>query len=472
MRAGLARHRRTLLTAAATGAVLVATVQTAPARGQEPPSGTTTAAAPVGIANAFAAAEVFSLAPTAGSLAFAMSTGSALAETTGALAQSKAQAANLGLIGSSLSAEQCDGSDGAVKPEDLPQPTQVDNRGGDTSQTSTEAPLIPQFGFGYEEASATQQPSSRAVSTTGDIDLAPVLRVDGGRAVAESEVVDGVRQGASTVDLSLDLLEGAIRIDSMRWTARHQTGARDDIGGAFTIGALELLGVPVPGDELAPAIEAVNDLLAPSGMRMELPRVERLEEPVDLIRVTPLRLVIEDSEIGGSVVRPGLDASRDVRSQLFDALTAIDCSFASLLLVGEIGVGIASGTGALVIELGGVEARSSEVFAEDAFGGVLPLPDVVGEVIDQLAPGGGVPAGVPAVAGPPPPASTGSATIGNRTATPISGERSCESTHPFGWPGCSEGAAGVVGAVGLVATAGAAVLDFRRRRPVAGQATA
>ncbi len=306
------------------------------------------------------------------------------------------------------------------------------------------------------------QPASRAVSTTGDLDLAPLLSLAGGRSIAEAEVFDTTgREARSTVDISFDLA-GVLRITGMRWNAHHRTGDAPDAGGSFAMEALEVLGVPVPTESLAGAAQAVNDALASLGLRIELPQVLRLTEPVDLVRVTPLRIVIDDSPAGAAAVRPLLGLTRDIRSDLFEAIVGVYCPSGNTLLAGEIVLGVASGTGALSIDLGGVEAISEDLVVEDPFGvggtvvpapvtGVVPLP---GAAAGPISP--------PALGAPLAPVATG----GTSAPTPT-GDARCETSHPIGSPGCSRGAAGIVGLVGALATAGVGVLDLRRRRKVA-----
>jgi hypothetical protein len=444
------------------GAALVAALVVSPgADAQDAPA---PASAPVVDAGrATARANVVSVAPISGSLSFAISTGAAVAETQGGLAQSFAQSIDLGLIGTSLTAEGCDGSDPAVPAERLPQPTLADNRNGDASYETQELPLAGNgIGAGLELASATLQPASRAVSTTGDLDLAPLLSLAGGRSIAEAEVFDTTgREARSTVDISFDLA-GVLRITGMRWNAHHRTGDEPDAGGSFAMEALEVLGVPVPTESLAGAAQAVNDALASLGLRIELPQVLRLTEPVDLVRVTPLRIVIDDSPAGAAAVRPLLGLTRDIRSDLFEAIVGVYCPSGNTLLAGEIVLGVASGTGALSIDLGGVEAISEDLVVEDPFGvggtvvpapvtGVVPLP---GAAAGPISP--------PALGAPLAPVATG----GTSAPTPT-GDARCETSHPIGSPGCSRGAAGIVGLVGALATAGVGVLDLRRRRKVA-----
>jgi hypothetical protein len=444
--------RRTLLVGAVAAATFAATAGAGGAQeGRTVDAGT-----------AKAQGTVLEIAPAAGSLAFAITTGMAIAETSGGLGQSLAQTFDLGLIGSALTAESCDGDDGVVAPEQLPQATRVDNRSGDAALEETEASPIPgMFSIGTKTVAATVQPSATASIVAGDVALGPLLRLAGGRAGAEAEVFPGAgREARSWVEVDLDLA-GAIQLQGMRWDARHRTGGEDGADGSFTIDALDVLGVPLPVDDLRAAQDAINAALAPTGFRVELPRVERIETPVDLVRVTPLRLLVADSQLGAAGVRPALDLTRDVRAQLFDALTAAACQLASVLLIGEIGIGVASGTGSLVAEIGGVEARSATVVVEDPFGTVAP--PALGDIppVAEIAAPGAAPriADVDtdlAGAGVPP------AEVAVDAASPV--VEVCESEHPLRKTACSTGAAAAVGVIGGAATAATALADLRRRR--------
>jgi hypothetical protein len=186
------------------------------------------------------------------------------------------------------------------------------------------------------------------------------------------------------------------------------------------------------------------------GLRVEMPKVERITEPVDLIRVTPLRLLVADTP-ASAIVKPVFDLTREFRAQLFDALVAANCTIGSALLLGDVATGVATGTGALVLTLGGAEASSGDVVEENLFGDLTDaVPSASGAVGSISTPtgGGALPSGVarPAV---------------SMTRGPS--ERSCESTHPTG-TGCSVGTAAVAGVVGTAATVGLAALDLRRRR--------
>jgi hypothetical protein len=411
---------------------------------------------------AHANAKVIDVRPATGALALAIGIGQAVAETSGSLAQAKAQTFNLGLIGSTLTDEPCDGSDPPLQPEQLPQPTQLDNRSGPASAETAEAPLAgTRLGAGIERATADLVPSSRAVVLGVGIDLDPLIRIAGGEATAEAEVLRELgREARSTVTIDLSI-GGIVELNGLRWFARHRTGTDAGAEAGFEIGALRLLGLPLPASAIEPAAERINNALKSLGVRIEIPRVERITDPVDLVRVTPLRIFLDESPVGSAVVRPVLEATQSFRYQLNNALVELHCRVADVLLAGDIGLGIAAGTGSLAIDLGGAEARSTAIVYEDPFGSderplvVLPppLPDVL-PVLPQVT--------VPrATQGAPAPQA---APVAAPPVAPVVYRSHCESTHPEQPWSCSRGSAGLVGGLGIIATAGVALADLRRRR--------
>jgi hypothetical protein len=429
---------------------------------------------------ASARAGVLSLAPSAGALQLALGAGEVIAETTGGLSQASSKAADLGLIGSTLSADNCEGGEGVVDEETLPQPLVVDNRAGPTSADGAEAPgPIPGTSGGHKEVTATDTPSSSARVTFIDAQIPGVLGVAGGQAFAEAEVFPGAgREARSSVAVDVSLF-GVVELRGLHWSARHRTPG-DDAEGSFSIDALEILGVPVPVESVEQAATAINTVLLTLGLRIEMPEVVRVREgAVDFVRVTPLRVVLADSPVGELVVRPALDATREARSQLFDALVSVTCYAAGALLVGEIGLGVAAGSGSLIASIGGAEATTATVVIEDLFGQAPSLPPAEGETAAPVASGGTSTGtgGRPVISGGVPVA--GPLAVPTATASsPGSFDRICENIHPERKPACSEGAAAAVGLAGLAATAAVGFLDFRRRRrprlsaaPIAGAAS-
>jgi hypothetical protein len=202
-----------------------------------------------------------------------------------------------------------------------------------------------------------------------------------------------------------------------------------------------------------------------------MPRVERFKEPADLIRVTPLLITLRDSPAGKTALGPVLNASREQREELFVELSSAICEAAGALLVGDIGVSIASGTGFITYAIGGAEAISGEFISENPFGAAIAPP------LSSVVPASGVVASSPSVASAAPaaPPANGSGAAGTKPVAKVGPlEELCQSVHPFDWPDCSKGAMAPLGMLGLLATTGVAALDWnhQRRRLAAAKAAA
>jgi len=465
---GGARYRRTQVTAAASVGVLGLSVLLAPSGVAEEVPRSAPESGEIRNGTAKAVATVAKIAPGVGQLELGMTMGTAVTQLTNDLAQATAQTADLGLIGSSLTSEGCDGG-ATLTPDQLPQPTSVDNREGDASRTRDEAGAEGSpAALGRMHVEAVEDaPASRALASSTSLGSPDVLRIGGGDAEARTRVLPGEgREATASVTSSLSLA-GALRLDGMRWDARHRTGTDPLAEGTFELGRAELGGVPLPTEDLATAEAAINEALAQTGISISLPRVQRLVEPADLVRVTPMRIEIRDSPLGKTVLGPALDATRDQRVQLFDDLVALSCDSASALLVGDIAISVASGTGFLTVDLGGVQASSADLEIGNPFGVIEPFEP--GDVsIPGIGVGGASSApgiGAAPVPGISPPSTVAAApaprTVPARATGPV--EELCESLHP-NRSACSDGAAAAVGVVGLLATVGMAGADVARQR--------
>jgi hypothetical protein len=430
------------------------------ASGQD--AGPAATATPFSNGQAKATAVVARVAPGVGSLELALANGIAVSELKNSLAQAQAQSIDLGLIGTTLTAGGC--RNPTITPDQLPQPTRVDNRKGSVERSTDEVALADSaLGAGRELARATTQPLAGAVSTTA-ASFGPVLTLNGGRAEATTEVVDGAARQAHAIVEAGFSIAGVLDLRGLRWEALHRTGADPAAEASFDIGTARLLGLEIPLDSLHDLEGVVNETLAQLGLGISFPKVQRFTEPADLIRITPLRIVLKDSPVGKTLLSPVLDLTREQRSQMFDTLAASICDAAGLLLVGDIGVSIASGTGFLAIEVGGAEATSGELELGNPFGEAVapsssPGPPVLTPSSPSFAPSGPVAAPVapPTPAAPPAARPTPVADVG-----PL--EALCETIHPFASPSCSEGAMAPLGLLGLLATVGVAGLDWRHQR--------
>lgn len=421
----------------------------------------TTAAFANGMAKATGV--VVRIAPGVGSLELALGNGIAVAELKNSLTQAQAQAADLGLIGTTLTAEGC--SDAVLTPEQLPQSTRVDNRRGPASATTDFVPVAGDTLGGGRGAVSADATHANAVAMTAS-SVTPALVVDGGKAASTVEVVDGAaRQARSEVEANLTI-GGALELGGLHWEALHRTGANPTASATFDIGTAKLFGVPIPLESLEAAEAAINAVLTPSGISLRFPRVERFTEPADLVRVTPLLVLLKDSPAGKTALGPALNLTREQRFTLFNQLAGAICQAAGALLVGDIGLSILSGTGFMGIEIGGAEAISGELVLEDPFGPPIAPPS------------GGPPAAVPEVVLPPsvapptPPAAAPTPAAPQPTASIGPLEELCETIHPRRSPACSRGSVASLGLLGLVATATVAGLDWRHQRRRAASAAA
>jgi hypothetical protein len=407
---------------------------------------------------ALASAQVVRVAPGVGALSLAVATGVSLSQVTNSLAQASAQSIDTGLIGNSLTAEQCNGKPGPIEPSQLPAPTVVDNRKGNASATSDEIPLAGStLGGGRELAEATTTPSAHAQVADAASVLGPVVSISGGKSDASSRIVDhNAREAEANTTVDLDIA-GLIHLHNLHWRAFHRTGTKPAFDGTFVIGDGSLGGIPLPVDQLGSLQTTLNTALAESGITIELPRVEHLKSPNELIRITPLRIELKDSPAGKTVLGPGLNLTHTQREQLFDQIVGVYCPFASELLVGDITLDVLSGTGFLTIDIGGADATSSDAITGNPFGSDQPvanLPALPG--LPPTIPGLGLPSlGLPAA--PPAVALTGAGAIGKIKSV-------CESLNTNRKSSCSRGIAVPVGIAAVVLAAGVGYLDFRRRR--------
>jgi hypothetical protein len=448
-------YRRTALVAVSSAAVLLATLGVAPgAQSEEVPFNNGTAKA---------TAIVAQVAPGVGSLQLGITSGVAVAEIKNTVGQAQAKTLDLGLIGGTLTAEGCDGGAPIVAQSQLPQPLRVDSRGGNTSAALDYLPVAgTAFGGGRKEVSATTDPSARAAAKIVET-LTGLLDIQGGRAEATTRVNKGESREAKA-EVSVDLtIGGFLKLSALRWTAYHKTGrtkADRKTTADFDLGTASLLGVPIPIDSLAQLSKTVNQILAPSGVSITFPTVEQFTAPADLIRVSPLQILIKDSPLGAAALGPILNLTRAQREQLFDQIAASLCQAAGGLLVGDIALDIVSGTGFLAILLGGAEATTGDLVLESPFGPEGPLVDVPP-----------LPSNVPSVVPTVPPSVSGPGVV--QPAAKIGPlVDHCESAHPLRRTACSKGALMAVGLVGLVATAGVGALDWQHERRKRAKAAA
>lgn len=456
-------RRALTITGAAASLSLVGAAVLVPAAGA---SGTFVLGTATGIAQAFA------LAPRTGGFAYTVTGGSSIADYRGTLAQAESQSLNMGLIGTSLTAQQCDGSAPTVQPDQLPQPLIAESDKGNSSKSADQIG-ISQSGVlavgGHETVSVTTLPSSTASFDGNNLTIPGVVQATGMTTSAAAKLVPGKARTA-TADAAvgrLSLLGGVVVLDHLHWTADQRSGAGSYARGAFTAGDVIVNGKAQSGsaDALATVFAAVNAVLAPSGLHVSLPVTKKTANGIS---ISPLSIGIDDSTLGGTVVNPVLTASQPVQEQIQKILYGFSCKFGTAFTVEDIGLSAIDGTGGADLVFGGVSASSDGTTYANPFGSVS-LGSSSAALGSPSTPGGSsTVAGLPGGATPPNAAGVGAP---GGTAPQLAGNSrvsaSCATTSPANWPHCSNGSALVVGLLGLAAVLGIGGGDWlatRRRR--------
>lgn len=420
----------------------------------------------IGNGTARAAALIARVGPAVGNLQLAIRAGLAITQLTNSVAQATGQTLDLGLIGTALTAESCDGG-GLVTPNQLPQPTDIDNRGGAAhkAEDETGAPS-GSVSIGNKAVSAGIEPVRGAATTTATlIDIPGVLEISAGLATAVTEVLPGEgRQATATVGVSLKL--GGIELSGMEWRAFHRTGVDPAAEGSFTLA--DVAGIPLDIDlgQLSAVEDLLNTVGAPLGVSIEFPRVERVFEPTDIIRVTPLRVSLRDSPLGLALIAPIKTAAQPSIDKTFDAVTSAICQAGAVPLVADIAASVVAGSGSLILEVGGVEASSSPFASDTPFGEIPPMVEPP-TIVPSPSPG-------PTAANAQPPtnrSATTTATSQEIAAPPTVASSSsgpleafCASVHPNG-SSCSQGAALALGLLGVLVTLSLAGYEIRKQWP-------
>ncbi|HET6910537.1 MAG TPA: hypothetical protein VFH54_14460 [Mycobacteriales bacterium] len=417
-------------------------------------------------------AQSLQIAPRTGGFAYTISVGNAIADFRGTLAQAESQVLDLGLIGTALTAQSCSGGNPLIQSSQLPQPLIAESSDGDHTESHDEAGSS-QSGVlaaaGHEQVTVTKTPSSAASFDGGTIGFNGLLTASGMSTASTSKLIPGQARLA-TADASigqLSFLGGIVVLKNMHWSASLRTGTKPSMSGTFTIGDAVIAGheQAVGPASAGSVLNAVNALIAASGLHLTPPTIKK--NTTGGLTISPLTLGIDNSQLGATVVNPLNNATQPEQQQLVQILLGINCQFATPLLLEDIAVGAADGTGSADLLFGGVSVSSNAVAYSNPFGSAQlgtssgqPLGGVSSPA--TAAGSGGVGSSLPA-------GGTVGAAPGNtpQLAGQAQVTQSCATTSPAHWPACSNGAALAAGLLGLVAVVGVGGADFfvmRRRR--------
>jgi hypothetical protein len=372
---------------------------TNPAGSQAPPPGA------FSNGQASASSQAIKVNPTIASLSLGITLGISLAGYQNEVAKAESRGLDLGIIGTILAAEGCDGGDPTWPAEDQPQPLAVDSReeGAAQGKSGPEKIQGSDFPAFTKTVRASADPLAEASTLTAPIGQPGAVSVAGGRSDAITRTVDKkTREAIATAEIgSLDLGGGVVRLGNLKWTAVHHTGADTSKSGTFTIGSVSIGGVPVPVPSQDPSavFAAINPVLAPLGIELRPPVTREVNGAVV---VDPLTVAVVPSATRDQVAGTLFNAIQPVREALTDAILALDCGNDTYVTVLDVAIGSVTGAGSFSLELGGASAVTGDLVQTNLLknlGGPSQIPAVPDEIIPGT-PGspGGLPTAPPTAA--------------------------------------------------------------------------
>lgn len=322
-----------------------------------------------GLGNAYA--QGIKVDPRSGRLSFGITYGMALAGHQNNVAVAESRSADLGVIGSTLAGEGCDGGDPTFPKEDQPQPLVARS----TEEGAGEEKVESENGV-EKRALASSDPLARSVAVTAASGEEAVLKIGATRSTTESGIIDGARVARAVTEVSRVALGGGeVVLKGLRWEAMYQTAPAEEAAGSFTIEGIEVGGekLPIPEENPLEPLAEANAVLEPLGFQITPPTV-RSESGIQF--VDPMRIGIIPATARESVLGPVFNGIQPVRESVFDALIEADCGNAGYITVLDLVLGSVSGAGSLGLELGGVTATSNEIAFTSFLGSLGDAPSL------------------------------------------------------------------------------------------------
>jgi len=325
---------------------------------------------------ATAIAQSYKVNPTASGLSIGITFGLSLSDYTNTVARAESRAIDLGIVGTTLAAEGCDGGAPTMSSDKQPQSVFVDSRDQDAAQGKTEQEKYAPFMT--KSARATDQPESEAITTSAPIDVPGVLHIDGAKSRTLTHVVGGkLREALATTDIAnVSLGGGAVELKGLHWESRYLSGGDPKPSASFTIGQFVAGGKPqpIPSDPNA-LFDGINKILANAGIVVRQPTF-RSDNGIQFVE--PMAIAVVPNKNRDDVVNSVLnsDGAHQAREQLVDALLQASCKFSTFTTVGDIVIGSLTGAGQFSIELGGVQASSGALKTTSLLGNFADAADL------------------------------------------------------------------------------------------------
>lgn len=359
VRASVRAWRRTAVVGALVGTAVLVTAAVAPgtSAAQSPPGGAFDNG--TGGANATA----LRVNPVNGGLSFGVTVGESLSGHQNTVASAESRAASLGVIGTTLAGEGCDGGDPTLPAEQQPQPLYIDSTiAGSSEGLSTPDQILPVVA---RNVRATLDPYAESTTTLPGLNIPGILSIGTITSHTSSGVFGDYREAKAVVTIgSISLLGGLITVDGLRWEAVHRSGSIEEQTGAFSVLAAKgPLNIPLPVEGVFNLIEGLNGILRPLGLEIRLPKFHvdttaaGTLSTVDPLVVAVIPAPLRDDNITG----PLLSALQPIRQALTNALIEADCGNATYVTILDVALATITRGGSLGIELGGVQASTAAI---------------------------------------------------------------------------------------------------------------
>lgn len=422
-----------------------------------------------------ASAQTAKFDPKAGGLSIGITFGQATANHQNQVAKALSNATHMGVVGTTLAAEGCDGSDATWPREEQPQALVVDSRdeGSDEGRAETDQ------GIFAKAAKADDTPYAEATTRLAPFAIPGVIAMGPGIARTSSGFVDGLREARATVDIAYLYLGPNVQLSKLRWDVVHQSTKDKAVEGRFTIDSGVVNGKQMNTHDPSATLDEANKVLAHLGLKLT---PGRTHVTGNLITIEPLALsVVPNAErdavaravLGTSVGTPfvGTPAERvgvqPAREELFEQILKQYCKAGTYISIFDIALGSLTGAGEFVLSLGGAQASSGEV-PENIFeltpGAPGTLPGLyIPPIEPTFSTGPSFVSVTPGVAATTAPRSAGTASTRRRVV-----QAGHTGSPPF--KGTRGGALAVVGLVTLGVVAVVAEGDRRKMRSALRQA--
>ncbi len=233
---------------------------------------------------------------------------------------------------------------------------------------------------GFQDATATTQPASRATTETPYQDIS-FFSLTNARTETTAQL-DGERREARAVVTAdeLTLMNGMFRFVKPRWDAVSTSGATESQLGSFTFEAASVWGIARTRDQMLADVAnfgtGLSSLLGGLGVRIDLPQVVVEGRRV---RVTPMAFRITDPPLGAAALMPFFNNIQPLYDMMAENLKKEDCNNAVPLQLVDVVLQVLKGSGSITIPVGGVE-----VTTDDRYFAPLQLPPSDGGAPDDV----------------------------------------------------------------------------------------